>query len=96
MITLNTSKPTYKSLAIAALLVCGVTAQSAMAAVDPDFAKLDVNNNGKVSLKEAAIDSGISSAFDVIDANKDGNISADEHAAYKAASSAPAAAPAAN
>ena len=96
MFTLNTSN-TFKTLAIAALFACGVTAQSAMAEskvnakvaaatpADPDFAKLDANGNGKISLKEAVKDKGISSAFDTIDANKDGNISADEHAAFKAA-----------
>ena len=32
--------------------------------------------------------------FDAIDANKDGDITTEEHAAYKAASAAPAAEPA--
>lgn len=90
MLTLNTTN-TLKTLTVAALFVCGVTAQTAMAAdaakADPDFAKLDANSNGKVSLKEAAKDKGLSAAFDAVDANKDGNVDGGEFAAYKVASS---------
>ncbi len=109
MFNLNTSISTSKTVAIASfatLLLSGITAQTAMAetkadskvvvaaaSADPEFAKLDANGNGKISLKEAAKDKGVASVFDAIDANKDGDISAEEHAAYKAASAAPAAAP---
>lgn len=94
MLTLNTSN-TLKTLAVTALFALGVSAQTALAAdaakVDPDFAKLDANSNGKVSLKEAAKDKSLSAAFDAVDANKDGNVDGAEFAAYKVASSGAAA-----
>ncbi len=97
MITLNMKK-TLNTLAIAAFLTCGLAAQSAMAEIkvhtkvaaatqsDPEFAKLDTNGNGKISLKEAAKDKSLTASFDAVDANKDGNVSGDEFTAFKLAS----------
>lgn len=106
MINLNTSK-TVAIASFATLLLSGMAAQTAMAetkadnkvvvaaaSADPEFAKLDANGNGKISLKEAAKDKSLASAFDAIDANKDGDITAEEYAAYKATSTAPAVEPA--
>lgn len=59
---------------------------AAATTVDPDFAKLDSNHNGKISLKEAAKDKGLTASFDAVDANKDGSINSDEYAAFKVAS----------
>jgi hypothetical protein len=61
--------------------------------VDADFKKLDVNGNTKISLKEAVKDKDLSLSFDLTDANKDGNISLEEYANYKASKSLGAAAP---
>ncbi len=52
---------------------------------DADYKKLDVNSDHKISFKEAVKDKALASSFDAIDANKDGNISAEEYAGYKAA-----------
>jgi Ca2+-binding EF-hand superfamily protein len=108
----NTSNPSYKTLAItslATLFFCGVTAQTAFAETkvkdivaeapaDGDFKKLDMNSDAKISLKEAVKDKTLATSFDITDANKDGNISADEYASYKAAMQmkSPEAAPPAN
>lgn len=102
MLILNTSN-SYKVLTLVAALACAVTAQTAMAetkaathvaaatTVDPDFAKLDSNHNGKISLKEAAKDKGLTVSFDAVDANKDGSINSNEFAAFKVASTGAAA-----
>jgi Ca2+-binding EF-hand superfamily protein len=106
------SNPTYKTIAMSALATlffCGATLQPAFAETkvkdmvaeapaDADFKKLDVNSDAKISLKEAVKDKTLATSFDVTDANKDGNISADEYASYKAAMQmkSPEAAPAAN
>ena len=55
------------------------------APADADFKKLDVNGDHKISLKEAVKDKALASNFDATDANKDGSISAEEYASYKAA-----------
>ena len=52
---------------------------------DADFKKLDVNGDHKISLIEAVKDKALASNFDAADANKDGSISAEEYASYKAA-----------
>jgi hypothetical protein len=62
--------------------------------VDADFKKLDANGNSKISLKETVKDKVLSNNFDVTDANKDGNISPEEFANYKASKSSEATAPA--
>lgn len=51
---------------------------------DADFKKLDVNSDKKISLKEAVKDISLTKNFDMTDANKDGNITPDEYASYKA------------
>lgn len=53
---------------------------------DAGFKKLDSNNDEKISLKEAVKDKTLASVFDVVDANHDGMITADEYAGYKTAS----------
>jgi hypothetical protein len=106
--------PYYKALAItslASLFLCGVAPQLALAETnapvkiaaaeapaDADFKKLDSNSDSKISLKEAVKDKALATNFDMTDANKDGNITAEEYASYKAASQmkAPEGAPAPN
>lgn len=63
-------------------------APAAAIPADEDFKKLDQNQDGKVSLKEAVKDKLLSGNFDLVDANHDGAISTDEHAAYKVSTSA--------
>jgi hypothetical protein len=58
---------------------------AAEAPADADFKKLDANSDTKISLKEAVKDKTLATSFDMTDANKDGNITADEYASYKAA-----------
>jgi hyperosmotically inducible periplasmic protein len=95
----NTSKPTYKTIAmtaLATLFFCGATLQPAFAETkmkdvvaeapaDADFKKLDMNGDKKLSLKEAVKDKSLATSFDVTDMNKDGSITADEYSSYKAA-----------
>ena len=71
---------------------------AAEAPADVDFKKLDSNSDAKISLKEAVKDRTLSTSFDMTDANKDGNITSDEYASYKAATQmkSPEVAPAAN
>jgi hypothetical protein len=101
MLKLNFSKSPYKTLAItslASLFLCGVAPQLALAETnaparivaadapaDTDFKKLDSNSDSKISLKEAVKDKSLATSFDVTDVNKDGNITTDEYASYKAA-----------
>jgi hypothetical protein len=114
MLKLNISKSPYKTLAItslASLFMFAVAPQLAMAETaaptkiaaaeapaDADFKKLDANSDAKISLKEAVKDKTLATSFDMTDANKDGNITADEYASYKAAMQmkSPEAAPPAN
>jgi EF hand len=84
-------------IALASLFLCAVAPQFALAEskaatevvaalpTDGDFKKLDVNADNKVSLKEAVKDKALATNFDMTDANKDGNITHDEYASYKAA-----------
>jgi hypothetical protein len=76
-----------------AKVAADATTKDMKAPADADFTKLDVNADSKVSLKEAVKDKTLASSFDVVDANKDGNIAADEYASYKAAKSMDSAAP---
>lgn len=71
---------------------------AAEAPADADFKKLDANSDAKISLKEAVKDKTLATGFDMTDANKDGNITADEYASYKAATQmkSPDVAPSAN
>jgi|GEM_PF-536869 len=64
--------------------------------VEADFKLLDVNNNYKISFKEAVKDKDLSVNFDAIDKNKDGNISPDEYSSYKASQKLGAALPSEN
>jgi hypothetical protein len=57
----------------------------AKAPVDADFKKLDANADDKISLKEAVKDKTLATSFDLTDVNKDGSITTDEYASYKAA-----------
>ena len=54
------------------------------APADAEFKKLDVNSDKKISLKEAVKDVALAKSFDMTDMNKDGNITPDEYASYKA------------
>lgn len=51
---------------------------------DADFKKLDMNGDKKLSLKEAVKDKNLATSFDMTDMNKDGSITPDEYASYKA------------
>lgn len=59
---------------------------SAKTSSDDEFKKLDVNKDGKISLKEAVKDKTLAAQFDAADVNHDGMLSADEFASFKAAS----------
>lgn len=113
MLKSSISNPSFKTVAItslATLFFCGVTTQTALAETKPvkdivaeapadaDFKKLDLNSDAKISLKEAVKDKTLATSFDMTDANKDGNISTEEYASYKAAMQmkSPEAAPPAN
>ena len=114
MLQSNISKLPVKTLAItslASLFLYGVAPQLALAETvapakivtaeapaDADFKKLDLNSDAKISLKEAVKDKTLATSFDMTDANKDGNITADEYASYKAGMQmkSPDAAPTAN
>jgi EF hand len=80
------------SLSLVSLAVPYAMAESktsdivAEAPVDMDFKKLDLNSDKKLSLKEAVKDKALATSFDATDANKDGAITPDEYASYKAAS----------
>jgi hypothetical protein len=63
------------------------TTDAAKGGVDPDFKKLDANNDAKISAKEAVKDKNLSAIYDAVDANHDGGISADEYASFKSAMS---------
>src|SRR3990167_3746215 len=54
-------------------------AKSSAAPANEDFKKLDLNQDGEISLKEAVKDKTLAGIFDAVDANHDGTISADEH-----------------
>ncbi len=97
MLKLTTSNPTYKVIAISAftLFFGSAALQPAFAEskakdmvteapADMDFKKLDVNSDKKLSLKEAVKDRALANSFDATDANKDGVITPDEYASYKA------------
>ena len=69
-----------------------VAESSAAVAATPandDFKKLDLNQDGKVSLKESVKDKVLSGNFDLVDADHDGAVSIEEYASYKS-STAPA------
>lgn len=101
MLKSNISNSPIKAVAIttlASVFLYGTTSQLALAetvapvkivaaeaTADADFKKLDLNSDSKISLKEAVKDKTLATSFDVTDANKDGNITADEYASYKAA-----------
>lgn len=63
------------------------TTDAVKSSVDPDFKKLDGNNDAKISAKEAVKDKNLSAIFDAVDANHDGGISAEEYASFKSAMS---------
>jgi hypothetical protein len=46
------------------------------------FKMLDVNQDGKISFKEAVKDKALSSNYDAVDANHDGAVSIDEYVAF--------------
>ena len=56
----------------------------AEAPADADFKKLDANGDKKLSLKEALKDKVLAASFDATDINKDGSVTPDEYASYKA------------
>lgn len=54
----------------------------AQVTIDPEFKTLDVDADGKISLKEAIKDRALAAKFNVTDANSDGEITAEEYALY--------------
>jgi hypothetical protein len=66
----------------------GATAETKLtardrAAIEAAFAKVDTNNDGKLSRDEAADFPEFALKFDALDRNKDGLLSLDEFAAYE-------------
>lgn len=57
-------------------------AASSAKPTDDVFKKLDVNQDGKITPKEAVKDKALSSNYDAVDANHDGAISIDEYIAF--------------
>lgn len=52
------------------------------------WASIDTDGNGTISKSEAQVNAGLAQVFDQADANKDGQLSADEYKAYVAAQQA--------
>ena len=65
------------SVAVALSFAAGAIAQSVT------FESLDKNNDGKISLNEAAVHDGLFVAFKNLDKNRDGDLTKEEFAAYK-------------
>lgn len=55
-----------------------ILASSAAIAQDDKIAVLDLDNDGRISLEEAASDPALSAAFVELDANKDGYLTPSE------------------
>lgn len=53
-------------------------ASTAVMADEDLMAKLDTDNDGRISVEEASADSSISSSFTELDVNKDGYLTASE------------------
>jgi len=60
------------------LLAAMLLTAGAQASDIPAFEKLDVDQDGQISVTEAAVDEKLAAAFDKIDTNADGAISLDE------------------
>ncbi|MGB9100947.1 MAG: EF-hand domain-containing protein [Stenotrophomonas indicatrix] len=52
------------------------------------WASIDTDGNGTISKSESQVNAGLAQVFDQADANKDGQLSADEYKAYVAAQQA--------
>ncbi|MDO9150763.1 MAG: EF-hand domain-containing protein [Methylotenera sp.] len=59
-----------------------IGAESPAKPADVTFKKLDMNQDGKLTSKEAVKDKTLSSNFDAVDVNRDGAISIDEYIAF--------------
>ncbi len=57
-------------------------AESSAKPADDVFKKLDVNQDGKISPKEAVKDKALSSNYAAVDTNHDGAVSIDEYIAF--------------
>jgi len=60
------------------LLAAMLLSAGAHASEVPTFEKLDVDQDGQISVTEAAVDEKLAAAFDKIDVNADGAISLEE------------------
>ena len=61
------------------IAIGGLILASAVALADEDvMAKLDTDNDGRISVEEAAIDASLSAVFAELDVNKDGYLTPSE------------------
>jgi len=72
----------FAGLAVAQTAATPSTAPSASPSA---FTKLDSDKNGMVSKKEASKNKELTSKWDILDTNKDGNLDQGEFAAFEAA-----------
>lgn len=66
-------------------IVLAVLASASMAAL-PTFDEVDVNGDGKITMKEAASHEGLMTSFDQADADRDGLLSKAEYQKLKSKS----------
>lgn len=72
-----------RSMSIAAVAAFGLISMAAAAEQKADFASLDKNGDGKVSVNEATVNDALFVAFKDLDTNKDGELTKEEFARYK-------------
>ncbi|PHI37436.1 calmodulin [Pseudoalteromonas sp. GCY] len=68
---------------LTALSIAGLSMVSASALAGDDFAKLDTDGNGSISVTEASVSASLSEQFADLDANADGELSKSEYANYE-------------
>ncbi|MCG9761578.1 MULTISPECIES: EF-hand domain-containing protein [Pseudoalteromonas] len=68
---------------LAALSIAGLSMVSASALAGDDFAKLDTDGNGSISVTEASVSASLSEQFADLDVNADGELSKSEYANYE-------------
>ncbi|ODB35597.1 calmodulin [Pseudoalteromonas sp. BMB] len=68
---------------LAALSIAGLSMVSASALAGDDFAKLDTDGNGSISVAEAGVSASLSEQFADLDTNADGELSKSEYENYE-------------